>query len=239
MKVSYCSTCKGRLDQLKRTLLPNLSSLSDIDAEWIIVDYGCPNKTKEALFELPLVKEYLVSGKLKVFSFTKDIPFNMALSKNLSHSLASGDIVFNLDIDNYIGDSFPQISSISVKEFITSPQLSSGYGGRIGMHRSVYNRLGGYDLDLDVAGYDDINMIERLKKLSLKNKIETGIRFPIPNTVQDTVAYTNTIKSPSEIYLNSKRISDQKLSKGTIFVNPKGSLFFNEEDMSKYLERVL
>ena len=52
VKISYCSTCKGRLDQLKRTLMPNLNSLSDIDAEWIIVDYGCSDKTKEALYSL-------------------------------------------------------------------------------------------------------------------------------------------------------------------------------------------
>ena len=229
MKVSYCSTCKGRLDQLKRTLMPNLSSLSDIDAEWIIVDYGCPDKTKEAQEELPSIKEYLTSGKLKVYSFTKDIPFNMSLSKNLSHSLASGEIVFNLDIDNYIGDSFPQISEISVKEFISNP-ISNGIAGRIGMHRSVFNKLG---------GYDDINMLERLRKLNLKNIKETGVRFPVLNTVQDTIAYTNTNKTPIEIYNNSKRISDEKLSKGSIFVNSKGSLFFNNEDMSKYLERVL
>ena len=238
MKVSYCSTCKGRLDQLKRTLMPNLNSLSDIDAEWIIVDYGCPDKTKEALLELPSIKEYLTSGKLKVYSFTKDIPFNMSLSKNLSHSLASGEIVFSLDIDNYIGDSFPQISKITVKEFISNPILP-GYAGRIGMHRSVFNKLGGYDLDLDVAGYDDINMLERLNRLKLKSIKEVDVRFPVLNTVQDTIANTGTNKTPTEIYQNSKRISDEKLSKGNIFVNPKGSLFFNDEDMSKYLERVL
>ena len=238
MKVSYCSTCKGRLDQLKRTLMPNLSSLSDIDAEWIIVDYGCPDKTKEALLELPSIKEYLTSGKLKVYSFTKDIPFNMSLSKNLSHSLASGEIVFSLDIDNYIGDSFPQISKITVKEFISNPILP-GYAGRIGMHRSVFNKLGGYDLELDVVAYEDINMLERLRKLNLKNIKETDVRFPVLNTVYDTIAYTNTDKTPIEIYQNSKRISDEKLRNGNIFVNPKGSLFFNDEDMSKYLERVL
>ena len=238
MKVSYCSTCKGRLDQLKRTLMPNLSSLSDIDAEWIIVDYGCPDKTKEAILELPSIKEYLTSGKLKVYSFIKDIPFNMSLSKNLSHSLASGEIVFSLDIDNYIGDSFPQISKITVKEFISNPILP-GYAGRIGMHRSVFNKLGGYDLELDVVAYEDINMLERLRKLNLKNIKETGVRFPVLNTVYDTIAYTNTDKTPIEIYQNSKRISDEKLRNGNIFVNPKGSLFFNDEDMSKYLERVL
>ena len=74
---------------------------------------------------------------------------------------------------------------------------------------------------------------------NLKNIKETGVRFPVLNTAQDTIAYTNTNKTPIEIYNNSKRISDEKLSKGSISVNSKGSLFFNNEDMSKYLERVL
>ena len=107
------------------------------------------------------------------------------------------------------------------------------------MHRSVFYKLGEYDLELDVVAYEDINMLERLRKLNLKNIKETGVRFPVLNTVYDTIAYTNTDKTPIEIYQNSKRISDEKLSKGNIFVNPKGSLFFNDEDMSKYLERVL
>ena len=240
MKVSYCSTCKGRLNQLKYTLYHNLSSLSDIDAEWIIVDYGCPDKTKEALFELPLVKEALLNGKLKLYSFNKDIPFNMPLSKNLSHSLASGEIVFNLDIDNFIGDSFVQISKLKITEIITSnTTLNHGLGGRVGMYKSVFDKLGGYDLELDVVGYDDVDLIKRASKLHLKNVYETNIKPPIPNTLEDSIKYTGSTKDPMSILKNSKSISDNNIRTGKLFSNKKGSVFFNDEDMSVYLERLL
>lgn len=88
MKVSYCSTCKGRLEQLKSTLLTNLSLLNNIDAEWIIVDYHCPNNTVDELLKLREVRQSMSKGKLRLFKFEKDVPFHMSFSKNLSHSVA-------------------------------------------------------------------------------------------------------------------------------------------------------
>lgn len=239
MKVSYCSTCKGRLHQLKSTLIPNLLKLQEIDAEWIIIDYNCPDNTKEVLFELPIVKYMMSLGKLKLYSFKKDIPFNMPLSKNMSHSLAEGDVVFNLDIDNFIGDSFESLSILRQNEYLTNNEIfNKGVNGRIGLHRNVFNRTGGYDLDLDEAGFDDINFIKRLNLLKLRPTYESNIQPSIPNNIEDTVKYSSNPLYPLDVFRKSKIISDENILNGKLIVNPKGSLFYKEEDMSTYIERV-
>lgn len=241
IKISYCSTCKGRLHQLKQTFYSNLEALRNIDAEWIIVDYGCPDNTADELINLPITKEFLKNNKLKIYKFNKDIPFIMSLAKNLSHSLASGRVIFNLDIDNFIGDSFRQLLQVSRRQYLHTgwDTLTAGTKGRIGVHNSTFHQLGGYDLDLDVACYDDVDLVSRLEKLKLSRVTETNIRYPIQNTNEDTLKYSETDKDYKDIFLNSKRISQEKLNKGIVKANPNGMLTYKGEDMSKYLIQVV
>lgn len=241
VKISYCSTCKGRLHQLKQTYYSNLEALRNIDAEWIIVDYGCPDNTADELINLPITKEFVNNNKLKIYKFNKGIPFIMSLSKNLSHSLASGRIVFNLDIDNFIGDSFRQLTQVSSRQYLHAgwDTMAGGTKGRIGVHNTIFRQIGGYDLDLDVACYDDLDLVQRLEMLNLTRISETNIQYPIQNTNEDTLKYSETDKEYREVSLNSKTISQEKLSKGIIKANPDGMLIYKGEDMSKYLTQVV
>ena len=240
VKVSYCSVCKGRLSQLKQTYLINLEVLRNINAEWIIVDYDCPDKTTEALLELPITKEFIANGKLKLYKFSKEIPFIMPLAKNLSHSVATGTFLFNLDIDNFIGSSFEQLTKLSRREFLyPGDELKkNGTMGRIGLHREVFNEIGGYDLELDVSWYEDINLISRLNLLNLKGKVEKDIKYPIQNTSEQTVEYSDSTRNFREIAINSRNIHNEKINKGIINVNTKGLLYYQDEDLTEYLQKV-
>lgn len=243
MKVSYCSTCKGRLNQLKKTLLPNLEALRLLDAEWIIVDYFCPDNTAEELMKVREVRQLMSDGKLRLFKFEKDIPFFMPFAKNLSHSKARGDYLFNLDIDNFIGNSYSQIISLKPnKSFMVAPSLvnrvSDGSGGRIAVPRSIFHQMGGYDLDLDSMGYDDINFQERLLANSFLQKVERDIIPPIKNTKEDSTKYIENVRPLSQVFFESMKISNKKLKNKDLIINKNGLLFHKEEDMSKYLEQV-
>lgn len=242
MKVSYCSSCKGRLKQLKKTLLPNLEVLRNIDAEWIIVDYFCPDNTSEEILKLPEVREMMYLDKLKIYKFTKDIPFYMTLSKNLSHSNARGDYIFNLDIDNYIGDSYQQVLDLPPRHILVTDvlikRLSNGSGGRLAYPRKAFFEIGGYDLELDSIAYDDINIYERLTRLGFKPVFEQNVKEPILNTPQETIEYIENIRPVAEMFQNSRRISSGKIRSKIYHANEKGMLMYKEEDMYKYLERV-
>ena len=229
MKVSYCSTCKGRLWQLEKTLMPNLLQLSKIDAEWIIVDYASPDGFADILMNNNLARNVMEQGKLKIYQHRLGmLPFSMPLAKNLAHHFATGEYVFNLDIDNFIGNSYEQIISLQENEYIWAVNQSpkSGLEGRLGMKRSVFEQLQGYDLDLVGAGYDDINLATRLKKHGFKLRVETIVIPAVKNTASDTIMFVDTSGSATELYRNSKQIHDMKMLNDAV-VNPNGTTYID------------
>lgn len=227
MKVSYCSTCKGRLWQLEKTLMPNLLQLSKIDAEWIIVDYASPDGFADILMFNNLARSLMEQGKLKIYQHRLGmLPFSMPLAKNLAHHFATGEYVFNLDIDNFIGNSYEQIISLQENEYIwaVNQHPKSGLEGRLGMKRSVFEQLRGYDLDLVGAGYDDINLAARLDKQGFKLRVEKKVIPAVKNTATDTIMFVDTQNTPTELYRNSKKIHDMKMVSGQA-VNCNGTTF--------------
>lgn len=234
MKISYCSTCKNRMSQLSRTLHVNLATLSKIDAEWIILDYYSEDGFSDILMNNSMARELMRQGKLKIYRLEHDIPFAMSLAKNLAHHYATGDFVFNLDIDNYIGDSFSQIQALKENEFIWAINHSnlSGACGRLGVRRDVFLTLGGYDLDLCNVGYDDINLAKRLEKHGLKCRIERNVIPPVPNTREATAEFTKSTLTVAEQYKQSKQVHDRKIAR-TAFANPQGNTLYNNFDVTK------
>lgn len=234
MKVSYCSTCKGRLWQLQKTFIPNLLQLSKIDAEWIIVDYASPDGFTELLLKNNMALHLMEEGKLKIYQHgLGHLPFSMPLAKNLAHHFATGDYVFNLDIDNFIGKSYEQIIALQDNEYIwaVNQKPNSGLEGRLGMKRSVFEELRGYDLDLVGAGYDDINLAARLKKAGFKLRAETNVHPAVQNTGSDTIAFTGVTTSVLELYRQSKKIHDTKLATDAP-VNPNGTTFIGDINLA-------
>ena len=233
MKVSYCSTCKGRMWQLEKTLIANLQKLETIDAEWIIYDYASPDDFSDILPHHPLVKKAIESGKLKIYKHILNIPFSMPLAKNLAHHYATGDIVFNLDIDNFIGDSFEQLTNLQENQFLWAVNTVSTAGamGRIGVSRKVFMELGGYDLNLAGVGYDDINFAKRLEVYGLKCVVERNVPRPIPNTREDSTKFTDSDLTPADQYRRSKKVHDRTITRGAK-VNPHGSTVYQSLDLT-------
>ncbi|MBN8543260.1 MAG: glycosyltransferase [Alphaproteobacteria bacterium] len=103
-KVSYCTTVRGETYEamLKETLPKNLALEQDNpNVEFIVVDYGgTPDIGQWIQSTFP---DEIVSGKLQYVRF--EAPhFEMAHSKNMAHRMASGDILCNLDCDNFLAE---------------------------------------------------------------------------------------------------------------------------------------
>src|SRR5918912_1007197 len=86
-----------------------------------------------------------MSGHLTYYR-TTDFPyFNYAHAKNLSHLLASGDYVMNLDADNFIDRE--GIGKI-LRAFHEHPDaVLQGFAGLVGLKKTHFLSLGGYDED--------------------------------------------------------------------------------------------
>ncbi|MFZ4124999.1 MAG: glycosyltransferase [Rickettsiales bacterium] len=103
-KVSYCTTVRGETYEamLKETLPKNLALEKDNpNVEFVVVDYG-GTPDIGAWIESSFDDE-IRAEKLKYVRF--EAPhFQMAHSKNMAHRMATGDILCNLDCDNFLAE---------------------------------------------------------------------------------------------------------------------------------------
>ena len=239
MLVSYCTTCKGRLWQLKQVMFENLCRLDKLDAEWIILDYHCPDQLFENLMKNNLFDRLHSEGKVKLYRLNAEFPFSMPLAKNLAHSFSGGDIVFNLDADNYIGNSFGQLSTLKRDEFLwVSLSRDNGTCGRIGTHRQSFFDLGGYDLELEGAGYEDLDFVQRLVKTGHGRVKERGIITPVQNTRADTLALLDPGLQQVDIYQLNRAKSNEQIAAGKRKVNLNGLALYKGIDLTEFVVRL-
>src|SRR4051812_951936 len=187
MKISFCTTCMGRRHHLEKTLLRNIEDnlpkkVTDPQVEFILVDYNSKDGLKEWVETNPALKPHLDNGTLIYARYPDADHFHHAHAKNMAHRLATGDVVCNVDADNFTGPGFaqflaeefadasPAIVHPSVKTMRDLPPESTGCFGRIAMRRKDFLALGGYSEDRFKKGwgFEDTDLILRALAYGLK-----------------------------------------------------------------------
>ncbi|MGE3713976.1 MAG: glycosyltransferase family A protein [Alphaproteobacteria bacterium] len=182
-KISFCTTCKGRLHHLQQTLPQNLANTADYDnVEFVILNYDSPDNLDSWIREH--YADEIASGRIRYARVDDKPHFHMAHAKNLSHRLATGDILCNLDADNIIA---PNSARWMAEQFAQKPDIvirnmwepihrrllqghlnDKGFGGRIAITRDNFNRLHGYDENMPGWEGDDDNLIARAQHTGLQ-----------------------------------------------------------------------
>lgn len=177
-KISFCITCMNRLDHLKKTLRKNIKQNSDYpNLEFVLLDYNSADDLQNWVFKN--FKSEMKSGRLVYYKTTKPKYFQMANAKNISHSLATGDIVCNLDADNFTGKDFSfyinsvmqlsqDVIGLQRENFRYIPFHISDCGGRIFLSKENFLKLGGYNEKFIGWGNEDIEFKKRAEILGLK-----------------------------------------------------------------------
>lgn len=166
-KLSFCITCMNRLWQIKETLPVNLRNnrYQHDDIEFIVADFGTPGLPDWIHQNF---RKELASGYLRYRQFKHLDSWHASIAKNISHHLGIGEIVVNLDCDNYTG---PFGGQHIIKVFQNSGndtifhqwsgQDRDGTYGRISMKKTTFLSLGGYDESFLPMGYQDHDLILR------------------------------------------------------------------------------
>ena len=116
-------------------------------------------------------------GRLVVYSLRGKPVFEMAHAKNVAHRcgmLEGGDILVNLDADNYTGPGFAEYverqfaEANSRRMFLWSRMIRDGanrrgISGRIAVTRQAFLTVGGYDEKFNTWGPDDKDFNARLQ----------------------------------------------------------------------------
>jgi hypothetical protein len=175
--IVFCTTCKGRVQHVERTLAKNLAdNASHEQSKFVILDY---NSQDELLGYLKLNHaEAIESGKLVVYSFREPGPFRMAHAKNMAHRLGireGASILVNLDADNFTGSDFAHYVA---EKFETAEKMflwagivrgqgrkMRGCSGRIAVTSRAFLGAGGYDEKYDTWAPDDKDFNARLIRL--------------------------------------------------------------------------
>lgn len=97
--ISFCSTCRNRLWQIRETLPRNLDAIRE-EHEIVLVDYGSTDGLSEWVWAH--FQGAIDRGSLVFFEVRNEVRWNLARAKNLAHRLATGHYLFNLDADNFV-----------------------------------------------------------------------------------------------------------------------------------------
>ena len=226
--VSFCITCKNRIYQIRQTLRKNLDdNLLHTDyVEFILVDFGSVDGLRE--WVLDHFQPELATGYLKYFYTNELLLWHASIAKNTAHRCASGDILVNLDCDNFTGSwggnyvmkAFARYGKRCVVHQF-SGKVGDGSFRRIAVQKKYFYAIGGYDESFEHMGYQDFDLINRLVYYGLKHVVMPNVSYnqAIVNTKEEGIKYTDSNKKYTEMMEANLFASEKNLSKGRLVVN--------------------
>ena len=182
-RISLCTTCMNRLVHLKQTLLKNIFDNQDYEnLEFVLLDYNSTDGLED------YVKSNLsvFIEQKKLFYYKTKIPenYNMSHSRNLAFKLASGDIVCNIDADNFTGSGFASFVNKVFEDngdiYLSTHQpilVKKDVLGRICVKKDDFMAVGGYDERMKYYGFDDYDFAGRLEIYGRKKQLINSPEF--------------------------------------------------------------
>lgn len=178
--ISLCTTVKDRLAHLQQTFLRNMNDNENYrDCEFLLLNYSCPNPQTEEWVRRVL-GSYITSGRVNYYYYPNSLTFDRSHARNLAFRVAQGDIICNIDADNFTGKSFVAYVSASLSfedSFLCGPVDGRGLAGRICVRRKDWESVGGFDERFKSYGYEDIDFTNRLSMIGLTKKKITNEKF--------------------------------------------------------------
>lgn len=209
MKISFCTTCMNRLFHLKITYLENIINTKTYpNREFILLNYNSKDEIDNWVKEQ--LSEYIKSGLVTYYKTTEPENFIASHAKNVCHKLATGDILCNLDVDNFLVKNYcERIFELfnNNDDIIVACNPKDNYGniGTCGMilcKKEHFYSVNGYDENINIGwGMDDTNFQYRCR---MQNKLKLVILEE---------KYTNCISHDNEIrtkYFKDKNIYKTK-----------------------------
>lgn len=178
-KLSFCTTCMGRAEDVKKTLPKNIEdSASYPKREFVLLDYNSKDDLQDWVYDN--MRPYIDIGLLNYYKTEEPKYYSMAHSRNIAFRLATGDIVNNVDADHYFKQGFAEQVNKAANMFPKNLVLVKSHQkarGRLGFYRKDFiKKLGGYNEDLIYYGWDDRDITIRAYKLGFKI-VKTGGEF--------------------------------------------------------------
>lgn len=222
MKISFCTSCAQRLYQLEQTWGANIqSTIENQNIEWVLLNYD----GDDAMHEFVMSK---IENWSQNFVYAKSLVKNkwhVSVAKNMTHQLGSGNVLFNLDCDNFIANA-PQVI---MENFIYDVKIlhhysqvpQDGTAGRIAIDKMLFYYMGGYDESfLPMAG-QDTDLIARCKKMGARiSSIKSSSEYAIKNTKMESMKLCTELNLTwEECSIENKKKIAHNLNNGAYIAN--------------------
>jgi hypothetical protein len=195
----------NRIEHLQSTLIKNIEdNISYGDVEFILLDYNSSDGLED--WVKSVLKNYIDNGILKYYRTNEPTSFHRSHSRNIALKLGSGDIVCNVDADNFLGNDFAYYInyefSFNQNIFLTSGVRDGSYG-RICVKKDDFLRLSGYDEKMTGWGYEDDDLYDRLSLIGKERKefIDKNFTEIIEHDIENSFDNDKNVSDVQEIYI--------------------------------------
>ncbi len=163
----------NRLHHIRETLPKNITdNISYKNLEFVVLNYN----SKDGLDEWinAEMSGYIQQGILKYFTTKEPNSFLRSHSKNVAAKQATGDIICNVDADNFIGNGFAQYvnnvfcNNQNCYAAVDRKKTSADFYGRICLRKEDFWKINGYDESMVGYGFEDYDLWNRLEMIGRK-----------------------------------------------------------------------
>lgn len=204
-KISFCTVCMNRIHHLQQTLPQNIAdNLNYTNVEFVVLDYNSSDGLEEWIKEE--MSEHINSGILKYYKTTEPEYFDRSHSRNVLFKLATGDVICNLDADNYTGNGFASyindIFSTQENIYLVADTKKRFYFlrnafGRFCVKKSDVMSLRGLDEKMKSYGSETVDFYERLEMAGKKEVIIENTHY------LKTISHGDEERISNEFFLKS------------------------------------
>ena len=180
MKLSFGTSCMERLHHLSETYIKNIDTALNFDdtITFVLLNYNSKDGMDKWVNEN--LNTYIQNGTVRYLHTTTPKVFSQSHTKNITMKHGSGDVVCNLDADNYISEKFLQklydVFTESDPVILAGERLE-GVAGRIACRKEHLYELGGFDENFNGWGAEDLDFIHRFEVYYNTTCVKLGFEY--------------------------------------------------------------
>ena len=166
----------NRLHHIQETFIKNIedniSQNPEISVEFILLDYNSTDSLME--WAKTNIAKYISEGKVKYYRTEEPVYFDRSHSRNMAFKVATGDVLCNVDADNFLGKNFVDYLydkfQSSNKSFFTPAFSQRDIIGKLCINRKEFLNNRGYNETMIGYGFEDLEFYARLRNSGMKHE---------------------------------------------------------------------